>query len=129
MAGQVEAKVQAGTGAAAVSGLALWALGHYVLKGDVPDVVASWVYVLVPGVLTFAAGYLAKHTSRTVGTAVITVNATGTPPAEIARQVTAAMRRGGYMAGGTAVSDLPPPPPSVTAPAEKTLIQPPAAPE
>jgi hypothetical protein len=60
---------------------------------------------------------------------VITVNATGAvPAAEIARQVTAAMRRGGYMAGGTAVSDLPPPPPSVTAPAEKTL-QPPATPE
>jgi hypothetical protein len=61
---QVETKVQASTAVAAVSGLALWALGKYVFKGDVPDVVASWVYVLVPGVLTFAAGYLAKHTPR-----------------------------------------------------------------
>jgi hypothetical protein len=60
----IETKVQASTGAAAVSGLALWALGHYVFKGSgVPDVVASWVYVLVPGLLTFAAGYLARHTS------------------------------------------------------------------
>ena len=64
MAGPVETKVQASTAAAAVSGLALWALGHYVFKTGVPDVVASWVYVLVPSVLTFGAGYLAKHTSR-----------------------------------------------------------------
>jgi hypothetical protein len=124
----VETKVQAGTAAAAVSGLALYALGRYVFKGDVPDVVASWVYVIVPGVLTFAAGYLAKHTNRPDG-AVITVNATGASGAEIGKQVAAAMRRGGYMAGGTTVSDLPPPPPSVTVvPPEKTL-QPPAAPE
>jgi hypothetical protein len=128
MAGPVETKVQASTAVAAVSGLALWALGRYVFGGSVPDVVASWIYVIVPGVLTFAAGYLAKHTNRPDGT-VITVNATGTPGAEIDKQVAAAMRRGGYMAGGTAVSDLSPPPPSVTAPEEKTLIQPPAAPE
>jgi len=60
----VETKVQSSTAAAAVSGLALWALGHYVFKGTVPDVVASWVYVIVPGVITFAAGYLARHTYR-----------------------------------------------------------------
>jgi hypothetical protein len=64
MAGPVERKVQASTGAAAVSGLALWALGHYVFKAGVPDVVASWIYVIVPSVLTFGAGYLAKHTPR-----------------------------------------------------------------
>ena len=66
MAAPVETKVQASTAVAAVSGLALWALGRYVFKGDVPDVVASWIYVIVPGVLTFAAGYLAKHTPRPV---------------------------------------------------------------
>ena len=60
----VETKVQASTGAAAVSGLALWTLGHYVFRGSVPDVVASWVYVLVPAAVTFGAGYLAKHTPR-----------------------------------------------------------------
>jgi hypothetical protein len=60
----VEQKVQASTAAAALSGLALFALGRYVFKGTVPDVVASWVYVIVPSVITFAAGYLAKHTVR-----------------------------------------------------------------
>jgi len=64
MAAAIETKVQASTAVAAVSGLALWALGKYVFKGDVPDVVASWIYVIVPGVLTFAAGYLARHTPR-----------------------------------------------------------------
>jgi hypothetical protein len=62
----VESKVKASTAAAAASGLALWALGHYIFKGDVPDVVASWVYVIVPSALTFGAGYLARHTSRPV---------------------------------------------------------------
>ena len=64
MAAPVEKKVTASTGAAAVSGLALWALGHWVFKGSVPDVVASWVYVLVPALITFAAGYKAPHTHR-----------------------------------------------------------------
>jgi hypothetical protein len=64
VAGPVEAKVTASTAAAAVSGLALWSLGHYVFKAGVPDVVASWTYVLVPGALTFAAGYAARHTPR-----------------------------------------------------------------
>jgi hypothetical protein len=64
MAAPVETKVQASTGAAAVSGLALFLLGRYVFRDSgVPDVVASWVYVLVPGAITFVAGYLAKHTS------------------------------------------------------------------
>jgi hypothetical protein len=58
----VETKVKASAAAAALSGLALWALGRYVFKGDVPDVVASWVYVIVPSALTFGAGYLARHT-------------------------------------------------------------------
>ena len=90
----IETKVQASTAVAAVSGLALWALGRYVFKGDVPDVVASWIYVIVPGVLTFAAGYLAKHTARLAAPLpVLPSNVTVTPPPE------------------------------------KTLIQPPAAPE
>jgi hypothetical protein len=60
----VENKVKASTAAAAASGLALWALGRYVFKGDVPDVVVSWVYVIVPAALAFGAGYLARHTPR-----------------------------------------------------------------
>jgi hypothetical protein len=71
----VESKVQASTAAAAVSGLALYALQHWVFKGDVPDVVASWVYVLVPGLLAAVAGYLAPHTPRPAPPAVV-------PPAE-----------------------------------------------
>jgi hypothetical protein len=77
MAAQIETKVQAATGAAAVSGLALWALGHYVFKAGVPDVVASWIYVLVPAVITFGAGYLAKHTSRPAVAPVITIGGGG----------------------------------------------------
>jgi hypothetical protein len=60
----IENKVKASTSAAAVSGLILWVLGRYVFRGDVPDVVASWVYAILPGVLAFAAGYLARHTPR-----------------------------------------------------------------
>jgi len=60
----VERKVQASAAAAAGSGLALYVLGRYVFKGAVPDVVASWVYAIIPGLLTFAAGYLARHTPR-----------------------------------------------------------------
>ena len=93
VAGPVERKVTVSTGAAATSGLVLWIIGRYLLKGDVPDVVASWTYVIVPGLLTFAAGYLAKHTPRPAAPApVLPSNVTVTP-------------------------------------AEKTLIQTPAAPE
>ena len=66
MTGPVETKVKASTAAAAVSGIVLWILGKYVFKGTVPDVIASWTYVLVPAVITFAAGYIAKHTPRPV---------------------------------------------------------------
>jgi hypothetical protein len=60
----VETKVKAGSAAAAVSGLVLWALSTYVFKGDVPDVITSWTYAIVPAALTFAAGYRVRHTSR-----------------------------------------------------------------
>ena len=66
MTGPVETKVKASTAAAAVSGIVLWILGKYVFKGTVPDVIASWTYVLVPAVVTFAAGYIARHTPRPV---------------------------------------------------------------
>jgi hypothetical protein len=83
MAAPIESKVQASTWAAAVSGLALWALGTYVFKGSVPDVVVSWTYVIVPAALTFGAGYLARH-SRRPGPPppVLPSNVTVTPPPE-----------------------------------------------
>ena len=88
---QVETKVQASTAVAAVSGLALWALGRYVFKGAVPDVVASWIYVIVPGVLTFAAGYLARHSPRVpAAPPAMPSNVTVTPPPEKTLQPPAA---------------------------------------
>ena len=80
----VETKVKASTAAAALSGMALWALGRYVFKGAVPDVIASWTYVIIPALITFGAGYLAKHTD---GAAEITrkaVAAVLAPPATAA---------------------------------------------
>ena len=59
-----EVKVKASTSAAAVSGLALWALSTYVFKGQVPDVLQSWIYFAVPGILAWASGYWAPHTHR-----------------------------------------------------------------
>jgi hypothetical protein len=44
-------------------------LGTYVFKGTVPAVAASWIYAITPAVITFAAGYLAKHTLRPVAPA------------------------------------------------------------
>lgn len=57
-------KVQAASLTAAVSGAALWLLGHYVFKGNVPDGIASMVYIAVPGALAYAAGWLAPHQER-----------------------------------------------------------------
>jgi hypothetical protein len=66
-----------------VSGLALWALGTYVFQGDVPDVVVSWTYVIVPAALTFAAGYLARHSPRVPAPLpAVPSNVTVTPPPE-----------------------------------------------
>ncbi len=59
-----ETKVTAATLAAALSGLILWGLGTYALRGAVPAPVALVVALAVPAGVTFAAGYLAKHTHR-----------------------------------------------------------------
>jgi hypothetical protein len=62
---QVETKVTAASLAAAVSGVALWALQAYVFKGgDVPAGLVSLIDVAVPAVLAAAAGYFAPHTPR-----------------------------------------------------------------
>ena len=70
MAAPVEAKTQAAGVTAAVSGAALWLLGKYVFRGAVPDGVASMIYIAVPGVLAFAAAYLAPHQHRDAPPAV-----------------------------------------------------------
>ena len=59
-----EPKVQAASVTAAVSGAVLYLLQRYVFKGAVPDGIASLVYVAVPGVLAYAAGWLAPHQVR-----------------------------------------------------------------
>ena len=82
----VETKVKASTAAAALSGLALWALGTYVFKGGVPDVVVSWVYVIIPGALAFGAGYLAKHTARPSDAPAVGRPLTGMPPTAVETQ-------------------------------------------
>jgi hypothetical protein len=83
MAVPVETKVQASTVAAGVSCLTLWVLGRYVFKGAVPDVVASWMYALVPGALTFVAGYFARHTPRPDLPPVLPVSVPPSPPAPV----------------------------------------------
>jgi uncharacterized membrane protein YfcA len=60
----IETKVTAATIAAAATTFALWLLSTYVFAGDVPAPVAGLVAVAVPGAVTFAAGYSARHTHR-----------------------------------------------------------------
>ena len=62
--GPIETKVTAATMAAAVAGLVLWVLETYVFDGSVPEAVGAVVALAVPAVLTFLAGYQAKHTPR-----------------------------------------------------------------
>lgn len=59
-----ETKTKASSATAAATGLLLWVLQTYVFKGAVPPVLESWIYVLVPGILSWAAGYFAPHTHR-----------------------------------------------------------------
>ena len=61
----METKVTAGSLAAALSGAAIWALSTYVFKGSsVPDGLVSLIYVAIPAVCAYAAGWLAPHTPR-----------------------------------------------------------------
>ena len=77
--GKVETKVKAASTAAAITGLGLSLLGHYVFQGAVPEWAQAIVDTGVTGGLTFAAGWLAKHTPRTV--APVTPPAPPAPPA------------------------------------------------
>jgi hypothetical protein len=133
MAVPVETKVKASTAAAAVSGIALWLIGRYVFRGAaVPDVLQSWIYTLAPAVVTFGAGYIAKHTSRSAAPPVITVNVPAGAGADVGRQVAAAVkayegRRGTFVQPEVGLPpDYDPPSAALTPPPEKTL-QPPAA--
>ncbi len=64
VSGRFELKVSAAAWATALSSLAVWALQTYVFKGEVPVPVSAAVQVVIPTFVTFAAGYLAKHTPR-----------------------------------------------------------------
>ncbi|HMH93676.1 MAG TPA: hypothetical protein VK586_21670 [Streptosporangiaceae bacterium] len=109
----VETKVKSSAAAAAVSGLALWAIGRYVFNGSgVPDVVASWVYVIVPGIITFAAGYLARHTAVAADLPLALVGTTATiASAPASPEVSAAGYPAGYPAGSYVPSPAPAPGP------------------
>lgn len=62
----VETKVTAATVASALTGLVLWLLGRYVFGDEaIPDAVVAIIAIGVPGIVTFAAGWLAPHTPRT----------------------------------------------------------------
>ena len=65
LVGVVERKVKASATAATIVSAIVSLLGLYVFHGDVPDWVTAVVGSLVTGGLTFAAGWLAKHTPRT----------------------------------------------------------------
>ena len=61
----VETKVTAASLSAAVSGAIIWALSTYAFKGNsVPDGLVSLIYVAIPAVCAYAAGWLAPHTPR-----------------------------------------------------------------
>jgi hypothetical protein len=62
----VEGKVKAASTTAALVGIATTELGLYVFHGAVPDWATGAVGGLVTGALTFIAGWLAKHTPRTL---------------------------------------------------------------
>ncbi len=62
---KVEAKVKAASTAAAVVGFATTLLGSYVFHGTAPSWAVDAIGAAVTGALTFAAGWVARHTPRT----------------------------------------------------------------
>ena len=62
----VERKVKAASTTAALVGIVTTELGLYVFHGVVPDWATGAVGGIVTGALTFVAGWLAKHTPRTI---------------------------------------------------------------
>jgi hypothetical protein len=58
MTAPIHPKVKSSTAAAAVSGIIVWALGKWVLHGQLDATTTAEVYAAVPAALTFAAGWL-----------------------------------------------------------------------
>ena len=88
----VEPKVQVAGVTAAVSGAVLWILGKYVFKGNVPDGIASMVYVAMPGVLAFAAAYFAPHQHRDPAPPLTVTAATAAPAVSLSGEQMDAVR-------------------------------------
>lgn len=64
----VHPKVKASSAAAAVAGVIVYFLGRYVLHGNVDPVIQAEIFAALPGVLTFAAGWVTpgRHLSLTM---------------------------------------------------------------
>lgn len=61
---KTEAKVTAATAASASIAFVLWLLSTYIFHADVPQAVQGIVAVVVPALVTFVAGWAARHTDR-----------------------------------------------------------------
>ena len=68
--GPVETKVTVASVAALVTSGVLYLVGTYVLHGDVPEPLSGIILVAVTFVVTFAAGWFARHTPRNDADAV-----------------------------------------------------------
>lgn len=62
--GPVESKVKAATTGAAIAGVVVWVLESYVFHSTVPAPIQALLDIAIPGVVAFAAGYVARHTFR-----------------------------------------------------------------
>lgn len=69
MTKKIETKVTAATAGAVVASFALWLLEILVFKGTVPVPVQGMVFLVIPLIVTFAAGWFAPHVSRTASEA------------------------------------------------------------
>jgi hypothetical protein len=85
----VSPKTSAAGVSAAVSGAVLYVLQQYAFRGAVPAGIESLIYASVPGLVAFAAAYLAPHQNRPSVTVAplpqpsnVTVSPAGYPPKE-----------------------------------------------
>ena len=81
MAAPAEAKVKAGSAGALAAGLIDWALAKWLFPHGVDATGQALILAAVPGVLAYAAGWLAPHTPRPAPAATAPPsNVTVTPP-------------------------------------------------